>query len=45
MFNLSDDGIEYQILDRNSFMNFLSLKTFRDIPDAKTNLVNEGSIN
>lgn len=36
MFNLSDDGIEYQILDRNSFMEFLGLRTFRDIPDAKT---------
>ena len=36
MFNLSDDGIEYQILDRNSFMEFLGLKTYKDIPDAKT---------
>lgn len=36
MFNLSDDGMEYQILDRNSFMEFLGLKTFKDIPDAKT---------
>ncbi|MBP9744324.1 MAG: IS5 family transposase [Saprospiraceae bacterium] len=36
MFNLSDDGIEYQSLDRNSFMEFLGLKTFRDIPDSKT---------
>lgn len=36
MYNLSDEGIEYQILDRNSFMEFLNLKTFKDVPDAKT---------
>jgi IS5 family transposase len=36
LYNLSDDGIEFQIRDRHSFMRFLGLR-FRDrVPDAKT---------
>lgn len=33
---LSDDGVEYQIKDRLSFMNFLGLEMGDSIPDAKT---------
>jgi len=36
LYNLSDDGIEAQILDRLSFMRFLNLGLHSRIPDAKT---------
>lgn len=35
-YNLSDDQIEYQVLDRLSFMRFLGLKLSDDVPDSKT---------
>lgn len=35
-YNLSDDQMEYQILDRMSFMRFLGLKISDKVPDAKT---------
>ena len=35
-YNLSDDAIEYAILDRLSFMRFLGLTLSDRIPDAKT---------
>jgi len=34
--NLSDDGIEYQVRDRLSFMRFLGLQLESRVPDAKT---------
>ena len=36
--NLSDDGIEYQIRDRISFMRFLGLQLEVRVPDAKNGL-------
>ncbi|MCF8067439.1 MAG: IS5 family transposase [Desulfobacterales bacterium] len=36
LYNLSDDGVEYQILDRISFMRFLNLSLGDRVPDAKT---------
>ncbi|PIE59044.1 MAG: hypothetical protein CSA33_00290 [Desulfobulbus propionicus] len=36
LYNLSDDAIEYQILDRHSFCPFLGLHTGSNIPDATT---------
>jgi IS5 family transposase len=33
---LSDDGIEYQIRDRFSFMRFLGLQLEDRVPDSKT---------
>ena len=36
LYNLSDDGIEYQILDRLSFMRFLALDAGDKVPDSKT---------
>lgn len=36
LYNLSDDGIEYQIRDRLSFMRFLGLQMEHRVPDAKT---------
>jgi IS5 family transposase len=36
LYNLSDDGIEYQIRDRLSFMRFLGLQVEDRVPDAKT---------
>ena len=36
LYNLSDDGIEYQIRDRLSFMRFLGLQMEDRVPDAKT---------
>lgn len=36
LHNLSDDGIEYQIRDRLSFMRFLGLQLEHTVPDAKT---------
>jgi IS5 family transposase len=35
-YNLSDDQMEYQILDRMSYMRFLGLKISDKVPDAKT---------
>ena len=35
-YNLSDDGTEYAILDRLSFMRFLGLTISDSVPDAKT---------
>ena len=49
-YNLSDDQIEYQILDRLSFMRFLKLTIADDVPDSKTiwlfreSVTNEGII-
>ncbi len=36
LYHLSDDGIEYQIRDRLSFMRFLGLALEDRVPDAKT---------
>jgi len=36
LYNLSDEAIEYQILDRLSFMRFLELRVGSRVPDAKT---------
>jgi IS5 family transposase len=36
LYNLSDDALEYQILDRISFMRFLGLGLGDRVPDAKT---------
>lgn len=36
LHNLSDDGIEYQIRDRFSFMRFLGLELEDRVPDSKT---------
>ena len=36
LYNLSDDQIEIQVLDRLSFMRFLDLRIGDDVPDAKT---------
>lgn len=36
LYNLSDDALEQQILDRLSFMRFLGLAVGSDVPDAKT---------
>lgn len=36
MYNLSDDNMEYQILDRLSFSRFLGLDLCDDVPDSKT---------
>lgn len=36
LYNLSDDGIEYQMRDRLSFMRFLGLQMEDRVPDAKT---------
>jgi IS5 family transposase len=36
LYNLSDDGLEYQIRDRLSFMRFLGLQLEDRVPDAKT---------
>lgn len=35
-YDLSDDAVEYQILDRLSFMKFLGLTLEDPVPDAKT---------
>lgn len=35
-YNLSDDKLEFQILDRLSFMRFLDLALADDVPDSKT---------
>lgn len=36
LYNLSDDQLEYQILDRASFKRFLGIKKSDKVPDAKT---------
>ena len=36
LYNLSDDEMEYQIMDRLSFMRFLDLALDSRVPDAKT---------
>lgn len=36
LYNLSDDAVEYQIMDRISFMRFLGLGLGDRVPDAKT---------
>lgn len=36
LYNLSDDALEYQVLDRTSFQRFLGLENSRRVPDAKT---------
>jgi IS5 family transposase len=36
LYNLSDEAVEYQILDRMSFMRFLGLQLGDPVPDAKT---------
>jgi IS5 family transposase len=36
LYNLSDDQVEYQALDRATFQRFLGLKASSKIPDAKT---------
>lgn len=36
LYNLSDDELEYQILDRLTFMRFLGLGVGDRVPDAKT---------
>jgi IS5 family transposase len=36
LYNLSDDAIEYQILDRHSFCRFLGLHIGSDVPGATT---------
>ena len=36
LYNLADDPLEYQLLDRRSFLQFLDLTDSSSIPDAKT---------
>lgn len=36
LYNLADDALEYQLLDRRSFPRFLDLTESSSIPDAKT---------
>lgn len=36
LYNLSDDQLEYQIVDRSSFKRFLKLKKSDKVPDSKT---------
>ena len=36
LYNLSDDQLEYQIVDRASFKRFLELKKSDKVPDSKT---------
>ena len=36
LYNLADDALEYQLLDRRSFLQFLELIESSSIPDAKT---------
>lgn len=36
LYNLSDDQVEYQALDRVTFQRFLGLKSSSRVPDAKT---------
>ena len=36
LYKLSDDALEYQVIDRLSFMRFLGLSLSGQVPDAKT---------
>ena len=36
LYNISDEELEYQILDRMSFMEFLGLDITSDVPDCNT---------
>jgi len=36
LYNLSDEAVEYQIMDRLSFMRFLDLSADEKVPDSKT---------
>lgn len=36
LYDLSDDQVEYQIIDRYSFCRFLNLSESDNVPDAKT---------
>ena len=36
LYNLSDQSTEFQIADRSSFRNFLSIKSIKGVPDEKT---------
>jgi IS5 family transposase len=36
LYNLADEALEYQLLDRRSFLQFLDLTESTSIPDAKT---------
>lgn len=36
LYNLSDEALEYQVLDRSSFVRFLGLEHSDRVPDAKT---------
>jgi hypothetical protein len=36
LYNLSDDQLEYQIVDRASFKRFLQIKKSDKVPDSKT---------
>ncbi|NJO15614.1 MAG: transposase [Thioploca sp.] len=36
LYNLSDEPLEYQIVDRTSFKRFLGLKKSDKVPDSKT---------
>ena len=36
LYNLADDALEYQLLDRRSFLQFLGLTESSTIPHAKT---------
>ena len=36
LYELSDDQVEFQIRDRLSFMRFLGIQSFNEIPDSKT---------
>lgn len=36
LYNLADDALEYQLLDRRSFLQFLDITESSSIPDAKT---------
>jgi IS5 family transposase len=36
LYNLSDDQLEYQIIDRASFKRFSALKESDKVPDSKT---------
>ena len=36
LYELSDDQVEFQIRDRLSFMRFLGIQSFAEIPDSKT---------
>ncbi len=36
LYNLSDEGVEYQVRDRLSFMRFVGLGVCERVPDAKT---------